>query len=97
MFGPGRRSTPATGHPTASAARSASDTSLSLSVTRSAVPPCATFVRQSLPAVRRIDTALVRIQDEFHGAGRRHPSNRLRRMLYVETWFKNHATTKAGR
>jgi dipeptidyl aminopeptidase/acylaminoacyl peptidase len=47
--------------------------------------------------MRRVDTALVRIQDEFHGATRRHPSNRVRRMLYVESWFKNHATTKAGR
>ena len=40
--------------------------------------------------LRKVDTVLVRIQDEYHGAGSRHPSNRLRRMLYVETWFRKH-------
>ncbi len=43
--------------------------------------------------LRKIDTALVRIQDEYHGASTRHPSNRLRRMLYVETWFRKHMKT----
>jgi hypothetical protein len=28
--------------------------------------------------------------DEYHGAGTRHPSNRIRRMLYTETWFRKH-------
>ncbi len=40
--------------------------------------------------LRRVDTVLVRIQDEYHGAGTRHPSNRMRRMLYTETWFRKH-------
>ncbi len=40
--------------------------------------------------LRKVDTVMVRIQDEFHGAGSRHPSNRLRRMLYVESWFARH-------
>jgi hypothetical protein len=29
-------------------------------------------------------------QDEYHGAGQRHPSNRIRRMLYTEAWFRKH-------
>jgi dipeptidyl aminopeptidase/acylaminoacyl peptidase len=37
---------------------------------------------------RKVDTALVRIQDEYHGAGRNHPSNQMRRILYVREWFQ---------
>ncbi|HZN38693.1 MAG TPA: prolyl oligopeptidase family serine peptidase, partial [Planctomycetota bacterium] len=40
--------------------------------------------------LRKVDTALVRIQDEYHGAAGRHVSNRLRRILYVRTWFDQH-------
>lgn len=40
--------------------------------------------------LRKVDSVLVRIQDEYHGAGTRHPSNRIRRMLYTEAWFKKH-------
>lgn len=40
--------------------------------------------------LRKVDAALVRIQDEYHGAGLRHPSNRLRRMAYTEAWFRRH-------
>ncbi len=40
--------------------------------------------------LRKVDSVLVRIQDEYHGAGSRHPSNRIRRMLYTETWFRKH-------
>jgi dipeptidyl aminopeptidase/acylaminoacyl peptidase len=40
--------------------------------------------------LRKVDTVLVRIGDEYHGAGTRHPSNRIRRMLYTETWFRKH-------
>jgi dipeptidyl aminopeptidase/acylaminoacyl peptidase len=40
--------------------------------------------------LRKVDTALVRVQDEYHGASSRHPSNRLRRILYVRTWFEKH-------
>jgi dipeptidyl aminopeptidase/acylaminoacyl peptidase len=39
---------------------------------------------------RKVDTALVRIPDEYHGAAARHPSNQLRRILYVREWFKKH-------
>jgi dipeptidyl aminopeptidase/acylaminoacyl peptidase len=40
--------------------------------------------------LRKVDSVLVRIQDEYHGAGTRHPSNRIRRMLYTEGWFAKH-------
>jgi dipeptidyl aminopeptidase/acylaminoacyl peptidase len=40
--------------------------------------------------LRKVDTVLVRIQNEYHGVGARHPSNRIRRMLYVHTWFDKH-------
>jgi dipeptidyl aminopeptidase/acylaminoacyl peptidase len=40
--------------------------------------------------LRKVDSVLVRIQDEYHGAGSRHPSNRIRRMLYTEAWFAKH-------
>jgi dipeptidyl aminopeptidase/acylaminoacyl peptidase len=40
--------------------------------------------------LRHVDTAMVRVPDEYHGAGLRHPSNTMRRILYVEQWFKNH-------
>jgi dipeptidyl aminopeptidase/acylaminoacyl peptidase len=40
--------------------------------------------------LRRIDTAMVRVPGEFHGAAGRHPSNRLRRILYVREWFRRH-------
>lgn len=46
--------------------------------------------------LRKVDSVLVRIQDEYHGASARHPSNRLRRMLYVETWFAKHRNGGAG-
>ncbi len=45
--------------------------------------------------LRKVDSVLVRIQDEYHGAGTRHPSNRIRRMLYTETWFKKHKVPAA--
>ncbi len=38
----------------------------------------------------KVDTVMVRIPDEYHGASRRHVSNRLRRILYVQGWFKKH-------
>jgi dipeptidyl aminopeptidase/acylaminoacyl peptidase len=45
--------------------------------------------------LRKIDSVLVRVQDEFHGAGNRHPSNRMRRMLYVQQWFERHKSEGA--
>ncbi|MFN0057628.1 MAG: S9 family peptidase [Planctomycetota bacterium] len=38
----------------------------------------------------KVDTAMIRIPDEYHGAGGRHVSNLLRRMLYVQAWFKKY-------
>jgi dipeptidyl aminopeptidase/acylaminoacyl peptidase len=38
----------------------------------------------------KVDTAMVRVPDEYHGAAGRHPSNAMRRMLYVESWFRKH-------
>ena len=35
----------------------------------------------------KVDTAMVRIPDEYHGAAGRHMSNVLRRILYVRGWF----------
>jgi carboxymethylenebutenolidase len=40
--------------------------------------------------LRKVDTAMVRVPDEYHGASGRHPSNRLRRILYVREWFRRH-------
>jgi len=45
--------------------------------------------------LRKVDTVLVRVPDEYHGASGRHVSNRLRRILYVRTWFEQH-TKKAA-
>jgi dipeptidyl aminopeptidase/acylaminoacyl peptidase len=45
--------------------------------------------------LRQVDSVMVRIQDEYHGAGSRHPSNRIRRMLYTEGWFKKHRKAAA--
>ena len=38
--------------------------------------------------LRKIDTVMVRVPDEYHGAAGRHVSNRLRRILYVRGWFE---------
>jgi dipeptidyl aminopeptidase/acylaminoacyl peptidase len=46
--------------------------------------------------LRKVDSVLVRIQDEYHGAGQRHPSNRIRRMLYTEGWFAKHRAGQAS-
>lgn len=49
--------------------------------------------------LRHVETAMVRVPDEYHGAGLRHPTNTMRRILYVQQWFKNHlegATPAAG-
>lgn len=40
--------------------------------------------------LRKVDTVMVRIPDEYHGAAGRHVSNRLRRILYVRGWFEKH-------
>jgi dipeptidyl aminopeptidase/acylaminoacyl peptidase len=44
---------------------------------------------------RHVETAMIRVPDEYHGAANRHPSNAMRRILYVQQWFKNHMTGAA--
>jgi len=43
--------------------------------------------------LRKVDTAMIRIPDEYHGAAGRHLSNYLRRILYVRKWFTDHMKT----
>ncbi|UCE03505.1 MAG: S9 family peptidase [Candidatus Latescibacterota bacterium] len=40
--------------------------------------------------MRKVESAMVRIPDEYHGASGRHVSNRLRRILYVREWFNKY-------
>lgn len=42
--------------------------------------------------LRKVDTMMVRIQDEYHGfnAAPRHPSNRLSQILYLRGWFEKY-------
>ncbi len=43
--------------------------------------------------LRKVDTLMVRVPDEYHGAAGRHMSNRLRRILYVQEWFDKYRNT----
>src|SRR5215468_8155622 len=40
--------------------------------------------------LRKIDTVMVRIADEYHGIGFRHPSNRIAQIIYLREWFNRH-------
>jgi len=42
--------------------------------------------------LRKVDTVMVRIADEYHGfnAAPRHPSNRLQQILYLRGWFEKY-------
>ncbi|MCA1623067.1 MAG: S9 family peptidase [Acidobacteria bacterium] len=43
--------------------------------------------------MRKVPTAMVRLNDEYHGfnaLGLRHPSNRLSQILYLRTWFEKY-------
>ncbi len=40
--------------------------------------------------LRKVDSVMVRVPDEYHGAAGRHMSNRLRRILYVRGWFERY-------
>ena len=40
--------------------------------------------------MRKVETAMVRIVDEYHGIGRRHPTNKIRQILYLREWFTRH-------
>ena len=42
--------------------------------------------------LRKIDTMMIRVPDEYHGAAGRHLSNRLRRILYVRKWFEKYGS-----
>ncbi len=43
--------------------------------------------------LRKIETAMVRIQDEYHGIGRTHPTNKIRQILYLREWFEKYKKT----
>ncbi len=40
--------------------------------------------------LRKVDSVMVRVPDEYHGAAGRRPTNLLRRILYVQKWFVEH-------
>ena len=40
--------------------------------------------------LRKIETAMVRIRDEYHGIGRTHPTNKIRQILYLREWFEKY-------
>ena len=42
--------------------------------------------------LRKVDTVMVRIPNEYHGAAGRHVSNLMRRILYVRGWFDKYRT-----
>ncbi len=44
--------------------------------------------------LRKIETAMVRIRDEFHGIGRTHPTNKIRQILYLREWFEKYKKTE---
>lgn len=46
--------------------------------------------------LRKVDTVMVRVPDEYHGAAGRHVSNRLRRILYVRGWFDRYREADAA-
>ncbi len=40
--------------------------------------------------LRKVDTAMIRIADEYHPIGQRHPSNKMYQILYLREWFKKY-------
>jgi dipeptidyl aminopeptidase/acylaminoacyl peptidase len=40
--------------------------------------------------LRKVDTVMIRIADEYHGIGSRHPSNKIAQILYLREWFERH-------
>jgi dipeptidyl aminopeptidase/acylaminoacyl peptidase len=43
--------------------------------------------------MRKVETVMVRLNDEYHGfnaLGLRHPSNRVQQILYLREWFEKH-------
>ncbi|MFQ5676624.1 MAG: S9 family peptidase [bacterium] len=45
--------------------------------------------------LRKVETAMVRINDEYHGIGRRHPTNKIRQILYLREWFERYMKGEA--
>ena len=45
--------------------------------------------------LRKVDSVMVRVPNEYHGA-RRRPSNHLRRILYLQGWFRKHMKKSEG-
>ena len=46
--------------------------------------------------IRKVPTAMVRFNEEFHGTGSK-PSNFMRTQLYLRYWFEKHGTLNDGR
>jgi dipeptidyl aminopeptidase/acylaminoacyl peptidase len=46
--------------------------------------------------VRKVDSVLVRVPDEPHGAGSNHISHRMAKVLFVMQWFDDHIKGKAA-
>ena len=44
--------------------------------------------------LRKVETAMIRISDEFHGIGRRHPTNKIWQILYLRGWFEKYMHKK---
>ncbi len=42
--------------------------------------------------LRKVETAMIRVPDEYHGAAGRRVSNQLRRILYVRSWFEKYGS-----
>ena len=40
--------------------------------------------------LRKVDTIMIRIADEYHGIGNRHPTNKIAQILYLREWFERH-------
>ncbi len=38
----------------------------------------------------KVETAMIRIADEFHGIGRKHPTNKIQQILYLRGWFEKY-------
>ncbi len=38
--------------------------------------------------LQKIETAMIRISGEYHGIGRKHPTNKIQQILYLRDWFE---------
>ncbi|MCK5944880.1 MAG: S9 family peptidase [Planctomycetes bacterium] len=46
--------------------------------------------------LRKVDTAMVRVPGEYHGAAGRRVTNTIRRILWVRKWFERHGAKATG-